>query len=153
MVDFLWKAPDTIADAIAAANLSALADGSAISLANCTEINNESGLFTHCLVELNINSTVNVASAAAFVAVYCVPAVDGTNYPEMTATTNVPPATFLACWLPFVVRNNIQRQASLWFPIPPVKFKLPVQNRLGVAFPTTSTNITFKYRRANLKTA
>ena len=149
MSRIIWDKPAAITDAVVTANLNSLANGNAVTLANAVEFNNESSLYTVALVELALAS-LNVSAAAAFVPIYCVPSVDGTNYPDVAATTNIPAAEHLKRAIQFVVKNGVQRAVSHPFSIPPVKFKLIPQNALGVNF--ASSGNTFKVRFGSLET-
>lgn len=130
MSTFPWDTPAAEAS-ICTTGLNSLADGSSPTLANCTEIANGTGLYTHGVVEISLAS-LNIAAATGFVSLYLVPDF-GNGYPEMTATTNVPPASLWISNVNFVLKNGTQLQASKPFLLPPLDFKIVPQNRLGVA--------------------
>ena len=105
-----------------------------------SEIDNSSGLYT--LADLVINMSASVTpSASGYVAVYLLPNIDG-NYALSSAgvvCTNY--------WATNIVSGG---QAQTYFQcrgilMTPNKFKLLIQNNLGVAFAATATASLYRY--------
>lgn len=93
-------------------------------------------------------ASLAIASASAYVSVYVIPAVDGTNYPHYTtgATPKLPAQYFVGNIL-FNVLTAAQLQALTRIEIPPCPFKIVIVNNTGVAFAASGN--TLAYRLSN----
>ncbi len=131
MANFLYLDLPSFTD-ICTTGLNSLADGSSATLGNTTETDNGTDRKTHGVAKLSLAS-VNL-TAVGWVDLYAVPKLDGTNYPEMTASTNVPPAHYWVGSISTVVKNGTQVQYSTPFPLPPEDFKLVCRNKTGVTW-------------------
>ena len=126
-------------------SLSALANGS-WATSGATLIDNSTNLKLYCDIEVVLASAVTAGSGAPNVSVYLIPAPDGTNL----AT---PPGSSAAAAPGIYFVGNILANASASFTrgtlrgvvLPPGKFALLIQNNLGVAFPTSSSNTVTGY--------
>lgn len=112
------------------------------------EIDNSTGLDTHMDVEVYVHTQGSARSAGAYLTVYLIPALDGTNYAYGDASTD-PPANRLLCTLPLDAATTARRQAAQMLPVPPGKFKLVIENNTGQAF--ASTTNTAGYRLYSLE--
>lgn len=111
--------------------------------------NYEAGLF-----ELNVTFGTN-PTAGAPVELYLIPAADGTNYDDGSATGPVAPTnSFIgACYVRAVTTAQkmiLGVPGAVLGPIllPPVKFKMLVYNKSGQAFPASGSTLKMvPYRR------
>lgn len=143
--DYLAAAATVISTAA-----NSLANGSLI---DSSEIDNTSGGTNGNAMEIDLDlslASLNISSATAYVAVYLVPTVDGTNYPHYTtgATPKMPSHYFVGNML-FNVLNGAQRQVLTDIQIPPGKFKFAIINNTGVAFAASGN--TLAWRSSNLQ--
>ena len=107
-------------------------------------INNSADLDMYMDVELYVAVQGGARSAGAYVAIYLITSVDGTNYGYGDDST-VPPASSLACALPLDAATTARYVTSRPFLVPPGKFKLLVENMTGQAFKADNTT-TLGYR-------
>ena len=134
-----WGAPEAIATALSA-ELNALANnGTAIMAAG---IDNATGRYTHLNLELYVAAQGVARSAGAYVAIYILPSVDGTNYDDATVAAAID-AMQVYCALDAATTARYKVKVNI--PIPPLLFKLMVANKTGQALAATLN--TLKYRR------
>lgn len=138
---------NTIEIAIANASLNALAStGYALG----TAIDNRPTTGTvvaYDLADITITlSSAVVAVAPAYLTIWVLPAVDGTNYPSPPGgSAGAAPISmsynyqFVAASTTTLICQNI--------PIPPYLYKVMIQNNLGVAFPATNLSNCLQVRK------
>ena len=108
------------------------------------EYDNATNLYLYGCVELVLGADLT-AAANGYVGVYLIPCLDGTNYPNPPSTTGAAPASM---WVANINANAasavFRRGPSLWFPLPPFKFKLKIQHLLhaSTAFNATGNTLT-----------
>jgi hypothetical protein len=127
--------------AVAGSSMNALASGS---YAIGSAINNtptDGTTISYDLGDLTItlSSAVTAGSGAPYLAVYFLPAVDGTNYASPNAAS-APPANLLKGTFQAVASTSVTTLVIENLPLPPYNFKVLIQNVLGVAFPSTNTS-------------
>jgi len=89
--------------------------------------------------EFICTSTVTVG-AAAYVQIYLVQSVDGTNYEDAPSSSN-PGTHMLYATINLNNSTALKRAISPWVRIPPGKFKTVVYNAAGVALPATGNSV------------
>lgn len=109
-------------------------------------IDNTSALDLYMDLELVIAAQGVARSAGAYVAVYMVHALDGTNYDDVHETTAELCAVF-----PLDAATTARRRTVRDIPIPPGLFKLFARNVTGQT--TASSGSTVKYRLHSITTA
>jgi hypothetical protein len=135
-----WVAPDTLTS-ILTTELNSLANAGLSALG--TEVNNETDLAIYGDFELVLASLT--PTGTPYVALYLVPAVDNTpTYPD-TAASFLP--IYLATQFPLATGAAAKRSTIVNIPIPPLKFKVLIENRTGVAFAASGN--TLKIRKHN----
>lgn len=110
------------------------------------EIDNATAKAMFLAAELYVAEQGSARSAGAYVTLYLVPSVDGTNY-TYGGDTLTPPAT---CLVGDFVLDAAVTARYVGLPcvaIPPTKFKLLVINKTGQAFAASGN--TLKYRTYN----
>jgi hypothetical protein len=119
-----------------------VADGSAI--------DNTTGLYLFMSLELYLAS-VN-PGAGSYITTSLIPAVDTTtaNFADTAgAGTTSPPVEYQCAYMTPIVSSSVKRMTATNIPIPPLRFKLQVFNKMTVAF--ASSGNTLKYRLHNYK--
>lgn len=112
-------------------------------------IDNTALLLTDAIAQLNLGAETTVGSSGTpGVSLYILPSADGTNFAD-PQTAGAAAANLLADLAPVPVGGNIQIIILRPPKIEPVKFKLLLQNGLGVAFPSAS--VTFGFYRFGLQ--
>lgn len=144
MADIHWGTPTAWADVAAAASWSALANGSQIVSGN---IDNTVGREEYAEVSIVTVTSTAVVPAGGHVAVFVLPSLhDGTTYPNNSVNgAALPAATYMRGVVSFPAAT-IPPSGSVIVPVPYGVFRISVANRLGVSFPTSTTNITVRYR-------
>lgn len=145
----------TIDTAIASASLSALATGGYAITTAGSEINNvptSGSVVSYDMADLTItlSSAVTAGTGSPTIVVWVLPSVDGTNYPTppgSTAAAAPPGLSYTFQQVPGVSTSTI---VCPNIPIGPYKFRVMIQNNLGVAFPTSTTS-TCKLQRRNMQ--
>lgn len=138
MAEFKWKAPETIATALDT-QLNSLADAS--QSAASAVIDNETDLYQYINLELVLASLT--PTGTPYCLVYLIASLDGTNYEDLTTSAK----GAVIATLTFSTATAAKRITQKNILIPPLKFKLAVENRAGVAFAASGN--TLKYRRHN----
>ncbi|MCC6483366.1 MAG: hypothetical protein IT209_00840 [Armatimonadetes bacterium] len=87
-------------------------------------------------------------SAGGYVAVYLIPAVDGTNYADGDASV-LPQASLLLAVFALKASTSQQLLASTRIMIPPCKFKLLWENQAGQTSTNTDSENMVSYRMYN----
>jgi len=107
------------------------------------EIDNSTGLDMYVDVELNLAAQGSARSAGAYVPVFLIPTIDGTNYTYGDDSTD-PPAHQQIGALLLDAATTARRVGLQMMKVPPGKFKLLIMNETGQAFASSGT--TFGYR-------
>lgn len=137
-----WGAYGTYTDSFAAQALKNMASAAGV-LSN--EIDNTTTRYQYLDLDFLFRAA-SAPTAGLTLDVYLVPAVDGTNYADASATGPVTPLTNLIATFPSRNVNTAQRVARLQIMIPPAKFKLYVLNSLGQALTNTNDENVLSYR-------
>lgn len=134
----------TIATALST-EFNSLANGS--STAASSAIDNSSVLDVWADLELNLGTFGSTPSAGAYIEVYLIPSVDGTNYADGSASVAPAAELFVGA---FSVRaaTAAQRLALRGVSFPPGLFKLLCINKTGQAL--NASGNTLKYRTYHL---
>lgn len=120
--------------------LNSLADGNVSALSS--EQTNASTLDIFGDLQLDLAS-LTIASTAAYVGVYFVPSVDGTNYPDWTSGAY---ANYMAQYLVgiILVKNvsaTTARANGSGMALPPGKFKVALRNATGAALAASGNTL------------
>ena len=137
MATFKWLAYNTADTAVAGATMNALATAG---FAYGAEIDNSTGLYLYGDLTLALSSTVT-SVAPALINVYLLPNID-THY---VASSGNPGGSYLAAVGSYTA-GSIQYMQVRGIVLTPNKFKIVIQNLLGVSFPATSTSVCSLYR-------
>ncbi|MDP3950217.1 hypothetical protein [Microbacterium sp.] len=122
-----------------ATELNALADAGKVLGA---AIDNTTASDMYVDVEIFVNTQGSARSAGAYIAIYFLPSVDGTNYTYGDAST-VPPANTLVCTMPLDAAVTARYQSCRGLLQPASKWKLLVTNATGQAFAATGTTVKY----------
>lgn len=150
MADIRFGAPSSWADAFAAADFNALANNGG-KLSTATAVSNGTGRYIHADVSfIMVTSTVS-PTGSALLALYLLPLLhDGSSYPDNEDTTtaaNLAATAYLVGSIGFRTKATQSIKGGLTgILVPPGTFKWYMVNRLGVALPSSSTNMTCQYR-------
>jgi len=103
--------------------------------------------YTYLMLELYLATQAAPRDAGAYVGVYIIRSVDGTNY-EYGDDATAPPS---GSWVSNFTLDAVvtARRVALEVPLPPSKFKILVINETGQAF--AAANNTLKYRFYSLE--
>lgn len=135
-----WAAPDTIASLLNGTELNSLAN-LALS-AQSAAIDNESGLFEYMEVELQLASLT--PTGTPFCLLYLVKSIDGgSNYEDLTTSAS----HLVVASFPMSTAVAAKRIVVANILIPPVFFKLAIQNQVGPGLASSGNLI--RYRRYN----
>lgn len=131
---FSWLAPIAIASALTT-ELDALANAafSAASAAYDNETNH------HLYLDLELRLSSLTPTGSPYCAVFLIAELDGTNYEDAPNAASVPIAIFS-----FTTAVAAKRQVRSNILVPPLPFKLVLQNNMGPALGATLN--TLKYR-------
>jgi hypothetical protein len=116
-----WATPATSANALTT-ELNSLAN--AATSAASAAIDNATDKYLYMAVDVTLASLT--PTAGGYLAVYLLPAVDGTNYSDITQSQ-------LVATLALTTTASAKRVSLGNIPIPPFSFKLALENRSGVA--------------------
>lgn len=133
-----WVAPEAIATALTT-ELNSLANGSQSAVSSA--IDNATDLYQYMELELVLASLIPTGSP--YCLVYLVKQIDGTNYEDLTTSAS----HLVIASLPMSTATAAKRIIVANILIPPVAFKLAVQNQAGPALAAAAN--TLKYRRYN----
>lgn len=138
--NILLKGYTAAAASVLTTELNSLADGSVTALSS--EQDNGTNLDSLADFVLDLAS-LTISSTSAFVSVYIVPTVDGTNYPDWTsgAVANYHGQYHVG---PILVKNVTAATARAELtrvPLPPGKFKVAVRNGVGAALAAASNTL------------
>jgi hypothetical protein len=138
MASSKWATPEAIVTLLST-ELNALANNGVVLSA---AINNETELYTHLNLELYVAAQGSARSAGAYVAVYILPSVDGTNFDDATVAAAL---DAMQVYMALDAATTARYKVKVNIPSPPLQFKLQVENKTGQAFANTLS--TLKYRR------
>lgn len=132
-----WTAYNTADSAVAGVTLNGLAN---TSYAYGAEIDNTTGLFFYADLTVALSSAVT-SVAPAFLSIFMLPNIDG-NY---ISSSGNPGASYLAVTFSGA-GGSVQYIQVRGIILSPTRFKIVIQNNLGVAFPATNTSVSSLYR-------
>ena len=89
---------------------------------------------------ITLSSAVTTGAGSAYIVVFILPSVDGTNYPIPPGTSAVAAPLHLSYTFDQIVSVSTSTIVCPNIPIPPSNFKVQIQNVLGVALPATNTS-------------
>lgn len=122
---------------ILSTELDSLADAAA-STVNI-EYDNASNLDRFGIAELQVTFGTN-PTADAVVDLYCLPTLDGTNYPAGSADAT-PEASLYVGSFQVNASTSAQRLQTSRFELPPTKCKFVAVNRTGQSFPASGSTV------------
>ena len=129
--------------AVAGSSMNALASGAYAlgSAVNNTPTDGTTISYDLADLTITLSSAVTAGTGAPYVAVWILPAVDGTNYPTPPGSSGAAaPANLLVGTYQGVASASTSTIIVSNIPIPPYNFKVMIENVLGVAFPSTNTS-------------
>lgn len=106
-------------------------------------IDNTANLNMYMDVEVYVAVQGGARSAGAYIAVYLVTSIDGTNYGYGDASTD-PPANSLVCALAIDAAVTARYLTSKPFLIPPGKMMLVIENNTGQSFKATDSTVGYR---------
>ena len=129
--------------------LNALASGSqATSASNYA---NQSNLDIYVDIEVFLNTLSTTASVGAYVALYVLESIDGTNFPAQSTTDLRLTTTQLLCVIPTgITASSTQRVVARNIILPPGLFSLVFDNQIGIALAATLNTVRFLPYNYNL---
>lgn len=132
-----WNAPSATST-ILSTELNSL--GNNTMTAASPAIANQTNLDIYVDIEVNLASLS--PSAGAYVSLYILEAVDGTNYPAQSDADTRLTSTQLLCVVPIgTTAATAQRVAVRNVVIPPGSFKIKLDNQTGVALNATGNTV------------
>lgn len=134
MVDIKQKAYGGLASVLTT-ELNALGAGSSSNASSAIDNSTTLDLFDD--LELTVDF-VSAPAAGGYVAVYLLPAVDGTNYADGSSSV-APAASLLVATIDILASTAAQRLAARMIAIPPGLFKYMVTNNTSQAFPASGS--------------
>lgn len=140
MAEIKWGTPESI-QSILTTELNALGNGALSAVSGA--IDNETDKYQFIALELILNTLT--PTTGAYMTVYMVPQIDGTNF----ADNNVSIAEILATF-PLSISAGAKRTIRANIAIPPLQFKLSLENKANVTL--NATNNILKFRRYNAET-
>jgi hypothetical protein len=145
-----YTAPSSWANAFESADFNALANGGGI-LSTSTAVDNSTTRYLFAQVSFIMVTSTMSPAVGAHLALLLLPLLhDGSTYPdnENTSTAaNLPPAAYVRGIIPF--RYKASQSCSGFadrIMVPPGAWKWYVINRSGVALPSSSSNMSCRYR-------
>lgn len=117
--------------------LNALANGSRTAAGSA--VDNGANLDQYAAVQLDVDF-VSAPSSGAYVDVFMVRALDGTNYEDGSASVDPGTHTLVAV-IPVRADTAAQKLMSRQFVLPPCPVKFILGNRTGQAFPATGSTL------------
>lgn len=143
-----WEAPATIAT-IMSTDLNAQANGANVLSAALSNDAATTERFLYATFELYLAEQGSARSAGAYVALWLLPEIDGTNFAYGEAGLN-PQSGLWLCNFTFDAAVTARYALQHQIPIPPHNLKLLLQNNTGQAFAATGN--TLKWVRYSLDT-
>ena len=134
----LWDAAPVSRGTVLTTELNTLTNGSYTAVG--TEINNTVNSDQYGACDIVLASLD--PSAGAYLGLYLVQTLDGTNYEDPAKTTSNPAAHQLVATVAVDDVSSAKRIMTPWFRLPPGKFKFVVQNATGVSLASSSNTVT-----------
>jgi hypothetical protein len=139
-----WTAYNTPDMAVAGSSMNTLTTAS---YALGADIDNSTGAWTDADLLLVLSSAVTAGAGNPNVAVWLLPAVDGTNYPSPPGgSAAAAPANLCVGSILVVPSVSTSVLVLRGITLPPSHFKILIQNNLGVSLPATNTSACSLYR-------
>ncbi len=141
--DILLKGYRAASANVLTTELNSLADGNTSALS--AERDNGTNLDRYADFQLDLAS-VTISSAAAYVTVYVVPTVDGTNYPDWSSSTYANHDTQYAVGIMFVkgVTAATARSTLTGVALPPGKYKVALRNSCGASLAASGNTLAIR---------
>jgi hypothetical protein len=133
----LWQAAPTSRSTVLTTELNSLANGSRTNAG--TAIDNSTNLDMFGWLELAVTFG-SAPSADAYIAVYMVTSLDGTNYADGSSTV-APGADTWVINIPLNATTSAQNKQVGPIALPPTKIKFIVENKSGQAFPASGSTL------------
>lgn len=102
-------------------------------------INNSDNLYTYMDIVLVLAAQGSARSSGAYVALYLIPAPDGTNYVDTTNLSN-----YLVGVIALDAATTARREALQMIPVPPGYFRVLVQNNTGQAWASSGNTLGYR---------
>jgi hypothetical protein len=143
MGNLLWETYPAASANKLTTELNSLADGNVCALGS--EIDNSTNQHLYGDFQLDLAS-LTISSTSAYVDLYLVPTVDGTNYPDWSsgAVANYHQAYRAGTFLVKAVSATTARANAQEVRIPPGKFKPAVRNGTGAAFASSGNTVAMR---------
>lgn len=141
--NILLKGYTAAAANVLTTELNSLADGNVSALS--PEQNNGTNLDTLADFQIDLAS-LTISSTNAYVTVYIVPTVDGTNYPDMAAGSYGNYAAQYAVGTALIknVSAAAARACLSRIPLPPGKYKVALRNSVGAALASSGNTVAIR---------
>lgn len=142
--DILWSGYKAAASTVLSTELNSLANGQVCALSS--EIDNSTNKYLLADVVVSLAS-LTISSTTAFVVVYFVPAVDGTNYGDWAsgAVGNYHSQYLASTLLVRNVSSAATRTIARMVPVPVGVFKVALLNQCGTALPSSGNTVALRY--------
>lgn len=141
-----WNAPSATAS-ILTTELNSLSTNTMTAASSA--ITNDSNLDMY--VDIEVVLAALSPTAGAFVALYLLESVDGTNYPAQSDADTRLTSSQLLCVIPVgVAASTAQRVAARTIPIPPGKFKIKLDNQTGATLASSANTVKWNAYNTNL---
>ena len=134
-----WAAPVAITTALST-ELNSLADGSYSAASSAYD--NETNLYLYADVEIVLASLT--PTSGAFIALYLVKSLDGTNFADGGGAT-APAAADLVAQVDLSTSTGAKRRVVANIPIPPLQFKWILLNEANVALASSGNTLKVRY--------
>jgi hypothetical protein len=133
----LWQTAPTSRGNVLSTELNTLANGSRTN--GGTVVDNSVNLDKYGWFELGVTFG-SAPSADGYIALYLIPAMDGTNYADGSSTV-APGADTWIINISLNATTNAQNKQVGPVALPPSKFKIIAENRSGQAFPSSGSTL------------
>lgn len=134
---YLWQTSPTSRSTALTTELNSLGNGSYSSAG--TAFDNTSNSDQYAAADISLN-TVN-PTAGAYLTLFLLQSLDGTNYEDAPSSTN-PGTHMIVATVTATTGSATKRIMTPWFRIPPGKFKFVLYNGLGAALNASSNTVT-----------
>jgi len=146
--NFVWSGYLAASSNVLTTELNSLADGSVTALSS--EVDNTTNKSMYADLQLDLAS-LTISSTTAYVDVFIVPTVDGTNYPDWTsgAVANYHQQYYAGSIAVKNVSAAAARANASYIQIPPGKFKWAVRNGTGASLAGSGNTLAARYYDAS----